>query len=64
MHPFSNPENIRKPYGFPIFSGGRERVHWEQTGQLSKPERQGTLFRSVSNFGGFEALLTFQETGG
>ena len=24
------PENIRKPYGFLMFSGGRERVHWEQ----------------------------------
>ena len=23
------PENIRKPYGFLMFSGGRERVHWE-----------------------------------
>ena len=29
MHPFSTPENIRKPFGFLIFSGGRERVHWE-----------------------------------
>ena len=24
------PENIRKPYVFLIFSGGRERLHWEQ----------------------------------
>ena len=23
-------ENIRKPYGFLTFCGGRERVHWEQ----------------------------------
>ena len=23
-------ENIRKPYDFLMFSGGRERVHWEQ----------------------------------
>ena len=23
------PQNIRKPDGFLIFSGGRERVHWE-----------------------------------
>ena len=23
-------ENIRKPYSFLMFSGGRERVHWEQ----------------------------------
>ena len=33
MHPFSTFstfENIRKPYGFLMFSGGRERVHWEQ----------------------------------
>ena len=22
------PENIRKPYGFLMFSGSRERVHW------------------------------------
>ena len=26
------PENIRKPYGFLMFSGGRERLHWEQMG--------------------------------
>ena len=26
------PENIRKPYGFLVFSGGRERVHWERMG--------------------------------
>ena len=41
MHPFSTtwkhqktvrlpPENIRKPYGFLMFSGVRERVHWER----------------------------------
>ena len=30
MHPFCTPQNIRKPYGFQIFSGGRERVHLEQ----------------------------------
>ena len=24
------PENIRKPYGFLMFSGGTEKVHWEQ----------------------------------
>ena len=31
MHSFSNPPgNIRKSYGFLIFSGCRERVHWEQ----------------------------------
>ena len=27
MHRFSTPENIRTPYGFLMFSGGRERVH-------------------------------------
>ena len=32
MHPFSTPENIGKPYGFPMFSGGRERVHLERMG--------------------------------
>ena len=26
MHPFSTPENIRKPYGFFMFSGGTKRV--------------------------------------
>ena len=26
------PENIRKPYGFLMFSGGRERVNWERMG--------------------------------
>ena len=26
------PENIRKPYGFLMFSGGREKVHWKQMG--------------------------------
>ena len=25
-------ENVRKPHGFLMFSGGRERVHWEQVG--------------------------------
>ena len=24
------PENIRKPEGFQMFSGGSEKVHWEQ----------------------------------
>ena len=32
MYPFSTPENIRKPYGFLLFSGGRERVNWERMG--------------------------------
>ena len=26
------PENIRKPYDFFMFLGGRKRVHWEQMG--------------------------------
>ena len=32
MHPFSPfpPENIGKTYGGLMFSGGRERVHWER----------------------------------
>ena len=29
MHPFATSENIRKPEGFLMFSGGREWVHWE-----------------------------------
>ena len=24
------PENIRKPYGVLMFSGGRKMVHWER----------------------------------
>ena len=27
MHPFLPLENIRKPYGYLMFAGGRERVH-------------------------------------
>ena len=30
--PFLPSENIRKPNGFLMFSGGRERAHWEQMG--------------------------------
>ena len=30
--PSRPPENIGKPYGFLMFSGGRERVYWERTG--------------------------------
>ena len=30
MYPFSAPENIRKPFGFLMFTGVREKVHWEQ----------------------------------
>ena len=26
------PENIRRPYGFLMFSGVRERVYWERMG--------------------------------
>ena len=32
IHPFSTPPHNPKPYGFLMFSGGRERVHWEQMG--------------------------------
>ena len=32
MQPFSTPENIRKSYGFLMFSGSGEKVHWEQMG--------------------------------
>ena len=28
------PENIRKPYGFLMFSGIRERAHWGQMGYV------------------------------
>ena len=35
-------ENIRKPYGFLIFSGGRERVLWERMG--SKGNSQELIF--------------------
>ena len=27
MHPFSSPGKHQKPYGFPVFSGDREKVH-------------------------------------
>ena len=29
MHLSLLPENIRKPYSFLMFPGGREKVHWE-----------------------------------
>ena len=32
MHPFYTPWKHKKPYGFQMFSGGRERVHWKQMG--------------------------------
>ena len=32
MHPSSTPENIRKPYGFLMFSRDRESVHWKRIG--------------------------------
>ena len=32
IHPFSTPEKIKKPSGFLMISGGREREHWEQIG--------------------------------
>ena len=35
MHPFSTPENTRKPYVFLMFSGGRERTYWKRMGQCA-----------------------------
>ena len=32
MHPFSTPWKYQKIFGFFMFSGGRERVYWEQMG--------------------------------
>ena len=32
IHHFSAHENIRKPYAFLMFSGGRENVHLERMG--------------------------------
>ena len=32
IHPFSTPWKNRQPYGFLMFSGGREMLHWEQMG--------------------------------
>ena len=26
------PKTIKKPYGFLMFPGGKERVHWEKMG--------------------------------
>ena len=34
MYPFCPPENIRKPYGFLMFSEDIERVHREKMGGL------------------------------
>ena len=31
IHPFST--SLKLTYGFLMFSGGRERLHWEETGQ-------------------------------
>ena len=36
MQPFSTPWKIRKSYGFLMFTGGREREHWERMGYISK----------------------------
>ena len=35
MHPSLPLENIRKPQGFLMFTGGRERVRWEQMGSYN-----------------------------
>ena len=40
MHPYPTPENIRQSYGFLMFSGGRERVHWEQMAERKLPLHQ------------------------
>ena len=32
IHLSPAPGNIKKPYGFPMFSGGIERAHWERMG--------------------------------
>ena len=52
------PENIRKPKGFLIFSGGREKVLWEQMGyddehyyEIKGPNSQ--LFFHMLNRKGF-----------
>ena len=37
MHTFPTPENIRKPYGFLMFSGGWERVHCEYWNEQVNP---------------------------
>ena len=50
MHPFSTPEN-RKPYGSLMFSGGRERVHWEQLGYYALLFLQTIL--KMMNWGDF-----------
>ena len=38
MHLFSTPENKRKPHGFLMFSGVREREHWERMGWYTQYE--------------------------
>ena len=30
MHPSLPPENIRKPYGFLVFSGDTGKLHWNK----------------------------------
>ena len=37
------PENIRKPYGFQMFSGARERVHWKRMGNDDVNSRKNHL---------------------
>ena len=40
MHPFS------LPYGFLMFSGVRERLHWEQMGKFHKSSQHPSTFKS------------------
>ena len=47
MYPFLPLENIRKPYGFLMFSGVRERVHWERMNSVNSWELQVFYKRSV-----------------
>ena len=34
------PENIRKPWGFLMLSGGRERMHWERMRLMFIPKKK------------------------
>ena len=39
---------MRKPYGFLMLSGGRERVHWEQMGYSSESLlKRGKVFQWI-----------------
>ena len=47
MYPFLPLENIRKPYGFLMFPGVRERVHCERMNSVNSWELQVFYKRSV-----------------